>query len=128
MKRLLLNYTILALLMAVFSSCSVAMAAKKEGTSLNQVQQCKTRTQFLGCGGKVVSSERTPNGNIVEVYQFKKERGSAARALMHGVLDVSTCGLWEAIGTPIEACDSTEYFSTKVTYDRNENVVDVSLR
>lgn len=112
----------------LFSSCSVVMAAKKEGVSIDKVQSCRTRGQFISAGAQIISSERMPNGDLVEVYQYQKERGSAARALMHGVLDISTCGLWEAVGTPIEACvDEKGYFSIKVTYDAYENVQHVEL-
>lgn len=103
------------------TSCSVIMAAKKEGTSIDKVQACRSRGQFLSYGAVIVSSERMPSGELVETYQFQKEKGSAARALMHGALDIGTLGLWEAIGTPIEACvDEKSYFSIRVYYDENE--------
>ena len=126
MKKIFITSVLIAS-SCVLSSCSVAMAAKKEGTDISSVQQCRTRGQIISLGGKVVSSERLQNGDIVEIYQFTKERGSIARALMHGVLDISTFGLWEAVGTPIEGCDSKEFFSVKVVYDRNENVKNILL-
>lgn len=114
--------------LSVLSSCSVVMAARKEGTSMEKVQGCRTRGQFLSAGAKVVSSERLSSGDLVEVYQFQKEKGSAARAFMHGLLDVSTCGLWEVVGTPIEACvDDTGCFSLKVFYDCYENIRMIEL-
>ncbi len=113
--------------LCVLSSCSVVMAAKKDGTNISKVQQCKTRNQFICLGGKIINSDRMPNGDLIEVYQFKNERGSAARALMHGVLDVATLGIWEAVGTPIEGLDKVEYFCVKVWYDENEYVKGVSL-
>jgi hypothetical protein len=104
------------------------MAARKEGTNIDTVQSSRSRGQFISCGATVISSERLPTGELVEVYQYKKEKGSAARALMHGVLDVGTCGLWEVLGTPIEACvDENKYFTIKVYYDGNENVTKVEL-
>jgi len=54
------------------------MAAKKEGVNLGQVQNCRTRGQFLATGAIVLSSDRSYTGQLVEVYQFKKESGSAA--------------------------------------------------
>ena len=114
--------------LCLFSSCSVMMAAKKEGVSVNRVQSCCSRGQLLGCGAKILSSTRCPNGQLVEEYQFEKERGSAARALMHGALDVCTWGLWEVIGTPIEACvDNKEYFAIRVFYNADETVSRVEL-
>lgn len=104
------------------------MAARKEGTSIDKVQGCRTRGQFLSLGARVITSERLPSGELVEVYQFQKERGSAARAFMHGLLDVSTCGLWEVVGTPIEVCvDENGCFSIKVYYDCNENIKKIEL-
>jgi hypothetical protein len=105
------------------------MAARKEGTDISAVQGCRSRNEFVSKGGRIMSRERLPNGDLVEFYQFKKERGSAARAFMHGVLDVSTCGLWEVVGTPIEAtCNDTGYFSLRVTYDMDENIKTVEIR
>lgn len=116
------------LITAILStSCSVAMAARKEGVSIDKVQGARTRGQLLACGANVLSSERMPTGELVEVYQFQKERGSAVRALMHGVLDVSTCGLWEVIGTPIEACDGKQYFTLRAYYNLDETINKVEL-
>jgi hypothetical protein len=116
------------LLLLMLASCSVVMAARKEGVSLEKVQGCRTRGQFLSSGAIVISNERLPCGGLVEVYQFQKERGSAARALMHGVLDVGTFGLWEVLGTPIEACvDERGYFSLRVFYDSNEYAQKIEL-
>jgi hypothetical protein len=118
----------LATAACLFSSCSVVMAARKEGTSIENVQSSRSRGQILSQGGTIVSSERSPTGDLVEVYQFKKEKGSAARALMHGVLDVSTLGLWEVVGTPVEAClNDQKCYSVRVFYDFNENVTKMEL-
>ena len=112
----------------LFSSCSVAMAARKSGTNIETVQAARTRGQFLACGATVIGSERMPSGELVETYQYQKEKGSAARAFMHGVLDVSTCGLWEVVGTPIEACVNDEkYFTIRVFYDLYGNATKVEL-
>lgn len=118
----------LALLATICTSCSVAMAARKDGVSINRVQSCCTRGQLLACGVMIISSERMTSGELVEVYQIQKERGSAARALMHGALDVGTCGLWEVVGTPIEACtDQREYYAIRVYYDQYERIQKIEL-
>jgi len=126
MKKLI-QYGLMLISVSVLSSCSVVMAAKKEGTNVSKVQQCRTRGQFIALGGSVISSERQQNGDLIETYQFKKERGSSARAFMHGLLDVSTLGLWEVVGTPIEGSESLECFSVKVIYDREENIKNILL-
>ncbi len=123
------TFALLFLLAAsALSSCSVAMAARKEGTSIEKIRCCHTRGQILSQAACVISSERTQDGSLIEVYQFQKERGSAARAFMHGALDVSTLGLWEVVGTPIEACvNERTYFSLRVYYDYCENIRKIEL-
>lgn len=97
------------------------MAAHKEGADVSQIQACHTRAQFLQLGAKVVNSERLPSGELVETYQIPKEKGSAARAVMHGLLDVGTLGIWEVAGTPIEgSLDKQEFITVKVTYGPDE--------
>jgi hypothetical protein len=93
------------------------MAARKDGADISQVQASHTRSEFLNLGAKVVNSERLPSGELVEVYQIPKKRGSAVRAVMHGLLDLSTCFIWEVAGTPIEgSLDKQEFITVKVTF------------
>lgn len=118
----------LATVSCFLTSCSVVMAAHKKGTSIEDVQCSRSRGQLLLNGGTVISSERQPTGELVEVYQFKKEQGSAARAFMHGLLDISTLGLWEVVGTPLEACMSNDKsYCVKVFYDGNEKISKIEL-
>lgn len=124
MKRLILILACTTLL----SSCSVMMAAKKEGVPLNHVQSCQTRAQLLATGVNLIDSCRLESGELMETYQVQKEKGSASRAFMHGLLDVSTCGLWEVVGTPIEAySDQREYYFIRVIYDQNEVIRRIEL-
>lgn len=112
----------------IFSSCSVIMAAKKEGTNIENLQTSRSRGQIISQGATIISSDRLSSGELVEVYQFKKEQGSAARAFMHGVLDVGTFGLWEVVGTPVEACMSEDKcFVVRVYYDEREYVKRIEL-
>lgn len=118
----------LVLIALSLSSCSVVMAAKKSGTDLQELQNFRTRGQFISAGAQVVSSERFDNGELVDVYQYKKATGSTGRALMHGLLDVWTLGAWEVIGTPMEGfMNETEYFTIRVTYDQNEFATRVEI-
>lgn len=128
MNKLSINYSISMVVAFValvsLPSCSVVMAVNKSGTSVNDVQLANTRGQILSLGAKVISSEKDAKGNIVETYLVQKEKGSIARALMHGILDLSTCGVWEVIGTPIEGTMyKPEYFTVKISYDENGSVV-----
>ena len=108
-------------LLAACTGCSVYMAAQKDGVELSKLQGCTTRLQFMNLGATVLSSERLLDGSLVEVYQVPAEKGSVARAIMHGLLDLSTGFCWEIVGTPLEASLSKrEVITIKVTYDAKE--------
>lgn len=124
MRKIILVMLSLTLL----SSCSVMMAANKEGVPLEQIQFCHTRSQLLSRGVNLIDSCRLESGELMETYQVQKEKGSAARAFMHGALDISTFGLWEVVGTPIEAySDQRAYYFIRVIYDQNEVIKRVEL-
>jgi hypothetical protein len=109
--------TIALTCLCLLSSCSVYKAACKDGADIQEVQASHSRNQFLSLGAKIVSSETLPTGELVETYQIPKARGSAARAVMHGLLDLSTFFVWEVAGTPIEySLDKPEFIVVKVTY------------
>lgn len=111
-----------------FPSCSVILAAKKEGTNITEIQSCQTRAQILSLGGTIISSERFPSGELVETYSLQKEKGSALRAVMHGLLDISSSFLWELAGTPIEgSLSKKQYFTIRVTYDTSDHVKKIEL-
>jgi len=113
----------------ILSSCSVFMAAKKEGASIEELSQCKTRTCLLSKGAIPVDSKKGEDGLLIEEsYQVQKPKGSAARAAMHGLLDVATLGIWEVAGTPIEgSMGKKEMYSIKVYYENGENIKKVEL-
>lgn len=112
----------LALIALQCTSCSVCMAARKEGTNVVKIQHCKTRSEILAQDAQIISAERNESGELVETCKFKKERGSTARAAMHGVLDIATTGLWEFIGTPIEGSIQDEFFCLRIVYNDDNTV------
>lgn len=127
-KKLILGVFVVLMVTLTLSSCSVAMAARKSGTDVSKIQQVQTRTQILATGAEVIESKKNRHGNLVETYKIQKEKGSIARAVMHGVLDISTFFVWEAFGTPIEgSMMKKEYFIVKVTYDAEERVKKIEL-
>lgn len=78
--------------------------------------------------GQPISSETDSQGNKIDVFQFKQGFDAptkAARALVHGVADVFTLGLWEVVGTPAEAIFSGKEMAIKITYDANDKVKNV---
>jgi succinyl-CoA synthetase beta subunit len=119
---------ILCLLLLLSSSCSVIMASDRGGIGIGAVQSVRNRMQLLALGVESISSSKNDHGETVEVFKAMSERGSVARAFMHGLLDLSTAFIWELAGTPIEsALDEKKYFSLKVTFDAKEQIKKIEL-
>ncbi len=103
----------------VLGGCSVSMAAKKRGVSIDEATKCNVRACFLSLrDSQVVSTQTQPDGTMVETYKILLEQGSTGRAVMHGLLDVATLGIWEVAGTPIEGSANKDQFTIiTATYD-----------
>ena len=119
---------LLLTLVPFFTSCSVIMASNKEGTDVESIQNIRTRSQLIALGADPISHEKKETGELVESYKILKEKGSVARAFMHGTLDVLSGFLWELAGTPIESTlTQKKYFSVKVTYNEAEQIQKIEL-
>lgn len=113
---------------SLLSSCSVVMASKIEGVDMDTVQSIRSRSQLIAIGAQPVISDRNEEGQLVETYRILEQKGSVARAFMHGLLDISTAFLWEIAGTPIESSlGQNKYFSLKVTFDEEEQIKKMEL-
>ena len=103
--------------------CAAYMASNKNGIDVAIVQKCNTRSQFLRLGAKLINAEKMVDGSQVEIYQLPKEKGSYVRAMMHGILDISSGFAWELIGTPVEVyLGRDEFIIVKVVYGEDEIV------
>ncbi len=59
---------------------------------------------------------------------FKVQRGNApspGRALAHGALSLASLGIWEIVGTPIEAMQGESFLLT-IYYDKNDKITKVT--
>lgn len=113
MKKILLIGLIAVII--TMPKCSVYMAAKKSGVSMEDINSCQTKNCLYSKGAILVKSEKGD-----DIFKAEKPKGSVARAAMHGVLDVATFGVWEVAGTPIEGSMNNKGFNYfKVTYKDN---------
>lgn len=95
------------------------MAAQTGGTDVESISACKTRSCLIPKGAQAIKKV----GNT-EFFQVQKPTGSAARAAMHGVLDVATFGIWEIAGTPIETvANKKEIYIIKATYSHDGETI-----
>ena len=85
------------------SACSVVMASRSSGVNPKELQACKVRSCLIAAGAIPINQQKNKQGKLYsENFRATMQTGSAARAVMHGVLDVATVGIWEVAGTPIE--------------------------
>lgn len=96
---------------------------------MEQVAECRTRADFLKLRDvTIVSTATQPDGDLFETYKVLMEQGSTGRAVMHGLLDVATLGVWEVAGTPIEgAAHKDKYMIVSVLYGKDMTAKSVTL-
>ena len=118
-KHTILIFMLLSLFVA---GCAPFMAAKQPGKKDIDLFSIGTpRSALLGEFGSPAVSEMR-DGKKFEVFKFVQGYSTGAkagRALMHGVADVATLGLWEVVGIPGEAVFSGEEMAYEVSYDQD---------
>lgn len=120
--------TLLSLLtsMLVLSGCSVGMAMSGEkDPDLTVVKHGRDRSEIEIQLGEPILTKVLEDGAIRCLYSYQLgNTPSAGRAIGHGVMDVMTFGMWEVLGTPIEACNGDKYQMT-IVYDKENKVIDI---
>ncbi len=109
--------------------CSVYMAAKQPDKKDVSVFNIGTpRQHVIAEAGRPLYTKEHADGTLTDTFVFVQGYSSGAkagRAFFHGAADVLTLGLWEVIGTPVEAvADGTEV-KVQVDYDANEKVQNI---
>lgn len=110
----------------MFSNCAVYMAATQPAKKAVELFRPGTpRALLLAEFGAPAVSEVDDDGLKREVFVFQQGYSTGAkvsRAVGHGVADIFTFGMWEAIGTPTEAIFDGNEMAYDVKYDKKENV------
>lgn len=109
----------------LLASCSVIMSARNNGVNATTLSKCKTRSSLIADGAQPISHKTNKQGKFVsEMFKAQIPTGSAARAAMHGVLDVATFGVWEVVGTPIEIIKGKKrFYIVKANYKADGETV-----
>jgi len=111
------------LLYLVNTGCSVGMASS--GTpdpDLNTLKEGVTRQDIEPTFGEPEEISTNDQGNQVAIYEYEiGNNPDDKRAVAHFALDVYTLGLWEIVGTVMEAVKGDTY-ELEVTYDKNNQV------
>lgn len=106
------------------SACSVGMALDgQKDPDLSVVKTHANRTDIELQLGSPIHVNTTPDGNIRAVYEYEVgNEPNTGRAVAHGVMGVLTLGLWEVVGTPVEALKGDKLRLT-VTCDSKGDLV-----
>ncbi|MFH1996124.1 MAG: hypothetical protein ABIJ27_03890 [Candidatus Omnitrophota bacterium] len=119
-------YPLLLMVCLSTSGCAVVMATRQpDHKDLTCLSTGTLRDDVVAELGNPSITETNEHGDKVDVFQFKQgysKGAKAGRALVHGVADVFTLGLWEVVGTPTEAIFSGKEMAVKVTYDKNNRI------
>ncbi|HUX02751.1 MAG TPA: hypothetical protein VMY35_17450 [Phycisphaerae bacterium] len=107
--------------------CSVYMAAVgSRDPDMGLVHRGATRGEIEMQLGSPIQTSDGADGGRVDVYEYEiGNEPSAGRAACHGVMDFLTLGIWELIGTPIEAAQGETYRAT-IWYDERDTVLSVN--
>ncbi|MGH8064534.1 MAG: hypothetical protein ACRERE_04710 [Candidatus Entotheonellia bacterium] len=124
MSKWMLHYAQLIAVLAVCTGCSVGMAMSgKEAPNLGAFRVGSPRGQVELQLGSPIASTTEPDGTRTDLYTYELgNEPSAGRAVGHAVMDVLTLGLWEVVGTPIEAFQG-QTRRVAITYDRHDRVL-----
>lgn len=117
MSRLSWLRSAAALLMLVFlAGCSVFMAASgKEDPNVMIMQPGTPRYVVESQFGPPTSQRTEPNGEWWCTYVYEVgNQPSTGRAIGHFALDVLSLGIWEVVGTPVEALQGSQQMATVV--------------
>ena len=116
---------LLALSVVLFSGCSVYMAANQPpAKNIDLFKVGTPRSALLAEFGYPTSSE-DKGGKKYDIFRFTQGYSGGAkagRAVAHGVASVLTLGLWEVIGTPVEAINSGDLTAYEVGYGGDDRV------
>lgn len=124
-RRLLVSAIAAAI---INGGCSVYMAANQPGQKdLSVLTKGQPRAKLIAELGQPVNSE-IKDGVRKDIFTFTQGYHGgvrAGRAVLHGVADVATLGLWEAVGTPTEGYMNGTQLSAEVIYDAQDVVATV---
>lgn len=128
MKKALLICVMLAVVSMLYG-CSVFMAMSGEREpDLGVIRLGAHRTEVELQLGSPISVVTMDDGTRLDTYEYQiGNEPSGARAVGHGAMDVLTLGLWEIVGTPVEAFVGEKCRMT-ICYDENDRVAAINRK
>ena len=99
--------------------CSVYIAANQaDKKNVHVLDKGTPRSQVMAEFGELLYTKNEP-GKTCDVFSFVQgyaKGAKAGRAFFHGAADFFTLGLWEVVGTPVEAVPDGSSVQVEVYY------------
>lgn len=110
----------------LLSGCSINMAASgKDNPKIEDIRPGTLKSVVEAQLGKPVNIQKNADGSFVAEYFYEmNDMPDPNRAAAYGALDVMTLGLWELVGTPLEA-SRTDLKKIKIAFNRQQRVTKV---
>lgn len=122
------RFCVLALSLIFIAGCSVVMATQQPSRmDFSVLSKGVDRSRVIAELGAPLTTE-VKDGKRTDVFSVRQGYSTGSkvgRALFHGVADVFTLGLWEVVGTPVEAIASGTIVKVGVCYDKSDKVEEV---
>ena len=107
----------------ILTGCSINMAASgKENPKVEEIKPGTLKSVVEAQLGKHVNIQKNADGSFVAEYFYEmNDLPDPNRAAAYGAMDVMTLGLWELVGTPLEA-SRTDLKKIKIEFNRQHRV------
>lgn len=108
----------------ILNACSVGMALSgKKDPDLSVIRKGADRSEIELQLGSPIKTTVQEDGSSISIYEYEiGNEPSTGRAVAHGAMDFITLGLWEVVGTPVEAIKGTKY-QISIHYDNEGRVM-----
>jgi hypothetical protein len=113
-------------MMFSMTGCSAQKAMNQpDKKDVSVLKKGTPRYEVIGEFGKPLHTMQSKDGHNIDIFSFIQgySKGSkAARAFGHTLMDIGTLGMWEIVGSPVEAAASGDKVTVKVQYDEADLV------
>lgn len=127
---LCLRLAIFCMLLACCQACSPIMAARQDSyVDVDKIKPGTRKAVVIGNLGSPLENHENEKGEQCEIYKFRQGYSQGAktgRVMLHTMADFLTLGLWEVVGTPVEATFSGHNLSYEVCYDKDDLVTSIA--
>ena len=126
MKRIMYAISIV-MITVMLSGCAVGMALYGKRTpNISNIRREMHRDEVIMTFGNPIKTMTKDDGGRIDEFEYQVGNDpSAGRAVGHAVMDVLTWGVWEIIGTPIEAFQGKTCHIT-IEYDKDDKVTKIT--